>query len=70
MWGGLPVYAEGTETENGDSHRGFLNEGHQFADVYTERPVHSQQLPREQNSLCLGSRLATQVQTKLCPMFC
>lgn len=55
-----PVYAQGTQAEHCDAHRGFLDEGHQLADVEAKRPVLRQQLitekkkKTEQNVMCLN----------------
>lgn len=50
-----PVDAEGTEAEHRDAHRGFLDEGHQLADLHSEGPVLGQQLGRSHRSAgCFG----------------
>lgn len=34
-----PVHAEGAQVENGDAHRGFLQEGHQLAQAEAKGSV-------------------------------
>lgn len=42
--GTLPVYAECTETEDSDAHRGLLNEWDQLAHLHSKWPVFCQEL--------------------------
>ena len=48
-WKNWPVHAEGAQVENGDAHRGLLQEGHQLTQepakvIITKRPFDHQHL--------------------------